>query len=204
MGRPAGVKGADTMRAIRKAAITRICRHGFEAMNLRDLAADVNLRIGSLYNHVPQKQEFLAALLEGIMRELLQDLQERMAGLVEPSERLQAFVRFHIEWHTARKEETFIGNMELRSLTPEQYARVIAYRKAYEKFLRAIVADGVKARLWELDDTRVTTLALLSMLTGIGTWYREDGRLTQEKLIRIYQRLAQRLVGARVAKKDIG
>ena len=98
------------------------------------------------------------------MQELLQDLAGRMAGLTDPLERLQAFVRFHIEWHTARKEETFIGNMELRSLSPEQYARIISYRKEYEGYLRAILADGVKAKLWKLDDLRVTTLALLSLL----------------------------------------
>ena len=182
------------MRAIRRAAIARIYRDGFEAMNLRDLAADVNLRLGSLYNHVPQKQEFLADLLEGIMLELLQDFQQRMEGLTGPMERLQAFVRFHIEWHTARQEETFIGNMELRSLTPEQYERVIGLRKDYEAQLRAILADGQKAGLWKLDDLRVTTLALLSLLTGISVWYREGGRLSQERLIRIYQRLALRLL----------
>jgi AcrR family transcriptional regulator len=195
MGRPAGVSGADTMRAIRKAAISRIYRHGFEAMNLRDLAADVNLRLGSLYNHVPQKQEFLASLLEAIMSELLADLDSRMAGLHDPLERLLRFVRFHIEWHTARKEETFIGNMELRSLTPAQYESVAEKRKQYEGHLRAILADGAKAGLWRLDDLHVTTLALLSLLTGISTWYRADGRLSQERLIRIYRRLTQRLVG---------
>lgn len=195
MARPAGVKGADTLRAVRKAAITRIYAHGFEAMNLRDLAADVDLRIGSLYNHVPQKQEFLFTLVEGIMQELLQDFDARMAGLQDPTERLLAFVRFHIEWHTARRMETFIGNTELRSLTPGQYGRIVAYRKTYEKHLRSILADGVKARAWELEDTRVTTLALLSMLTGIGSWYREDGRLKQERLVRLHQRMARRLVG---------
>ncbi len=195
MGRPTGVNGADTMRAIRKAAISRIYRHGFEAMNLRDLAADVNLRLGSLYNHVPQKQEFLANLLEDIMRELLQDLHLRMGGLADPHQRLLRFVRFHIEWHTARKEETFIGNMEQRSLTAEQRARFVAQRKEYEAHLRAILIEGEKAGLWRLDDVRVTTLALLSMLTGIGSWYRTDGRLRQERLIKIYQGLAQRLLG---------
>jgi AcrR family transcriptional regulator len=195
MGRPTGVSGADTMRAIRKAAISRIYRDGFEAMNLRDLAADVNLRLGSLYNHVPQKQVFLANLLEDIMRELLQDLHVRMGGLTDPQQRLLRFVRFHIEWHTARKEETFIGNMEQRSLTEEQRARFVAQRKEYEAHLRTILTDGEKAGLWRLDDVRVTTLALLSMLTGIGSWYRTDGRLRQERLIKIYQGLAQRLLG---------
>ena len=195
MGRPAGVKGADTMRAIRKAAIARIARDGFEAMNLRDLASDVNLRVGSLYNHVPHKQEFLADLLEGIMLELLQDLQQRMNGLADPVDRLLQFVRFHIEWHTARRDETFIGNMELRSLSPEQYQRVVAYRKAYEAHVRGILGDGVRAGAWQLEDTRITTLALLSLLTGVSAWYRQGGRLGQEKLIRVYQGLALRLVG---------
>lgn len=195
MGRPTGVNGADTMRAIRKAAIARIYRDGFEAMNLRDLAADVNLRLGSLYNHVPQKQVFLANLLEDIMRELLQDLHVRMGGLTDPQQRLLRFVRFHIEWHTARKQETFIGNMEQRSLTEAQRARFVAQRKEYEAHLRTILTDGEKAGLWRLDDVRVTTLALLSMLTGIGSWYRTDGRLRQERLIKIYQGLAQRLLG---------
>ncbi|MBC7376043.1 MAG: TetR/AcrR family transcriptional regulator [Burkholderiaceae bacterium] len=195
MGRPAGVNGADTLRAIRKAAISRIYRRGFEAMNLRDLAADVNLRLGSLYNHVPQKQEFLASLLEGIMLELLGDLDAQMAGLAGPMERLDRFVRFHIEWHTARKEETFIGNMELRSLSKPQYDKVVAMRRQYEQHLRKILVDGQKAGLWKLADASVTTPALLSLLTGIGGWYREDGRLGQPRLIRIYQRLARQLLG---------
>lgn len=183
------------MRAIRKAAIARIYRHGFEAMNLRDLAADVNLRLGSLYNYIPQKQDFLASLLEEIMRELLEDFERRMAGLTDPMQRLLAFVQFHIEWHTVRKQETFIGNMELRSLTRAQYEAIVALRKTYERHLRDILADGRRAGLWTVDDLRVTTLALLSLLTGISTWYREGGRLSQRKLIRIYQRLAQRLLG---------
>lgn len=196
MGRPAGVNGADTLRAVRKAAIERIYRHGFEAMNLRDLAADVNLRLGSLYNHVPNKQEFLGSLLEEIMLELLQDFALRMEDLPDPMQRLLTFVRFHIEWHTVRKMETFIGSMELRSLTPEQYGRIIGLRKDYETQVRAIIIEGQKAGLWNVDDVRVTTLGLLSLLTGISAWHRQDGRLGRERLIRIYQKLALRLLGA--------
>lgn len=198
MGRPAGVVGADTLRAIRKAAVARIYEHGFEAMNLRELAADVNLRLGSLYNHVPQKQALLGSLLEGILQELLQDLALQMAGLSEPQERLLRFVRFHIEWHTARRQEVFIGNMELRSLTPEQYARVRDMRQQYEAYLRQILADGKKAGLWAPDDIRITTLALMGMLTGISTWYQEDGRLSQRRLVRLYQRMVLQLLGVAV------
>jgi hypothetical protein len=118
-----------------------------------------------------------------------------MSGLAEPRERLLRFVQFHIEWHTARKEEVFIGNMELRSLSASQYRKVVALRKQYEDFLLKILADGAKARLWKLDDPRVTTYALLSMLTGISNWYRPRGRLSAARLLRIYEHMVTRLVG---------
>ena len=120
MARPVGVNGADTKKAIRQAAIKRIYHHGYEAMNLRDLAADVGLRVGSLYNYIPQKQEFLAILLESIMTELLTDFSTQMVKVSDTEQALLHFVRFHIKWHTARKEEVFIGNMELRGLSPLQ------------------------------------------------------------------------------------
>lgn len=194
MGRPAGVSGADTLAAIRKAAIARIDRFGYEAMNLRDLAADVNIRVGSLYNHVPNKQEFLAGLLEDIMRELLADLDQQMAGLSDPEQCLLQFVRFHIAWHTARRAEVFIGNSELRSLSAPQYARVIALRRRYETYLRNLLLRGRKAGVWQFEDARVTTYALLAMLTGIAHWYRPDGRLSQARLIRLYEQMVQRLL----------
>jgi len=183
------------MRSVRKAAIARIYQYGFEAMNLRDLAADVNLRVGSLYNYVPQKQEFLADLLEEILQELLADLHARTANVDDPMERLRSFVKFHIEWHTARKEEVFIGNMELRSLSSDQYERIASLRKRYEHHLQEILVAGQTKGIWTLEDVRVTTFAMLSMLTGVCTWYRGNGRLSQARLIRVYEDLVIKMVG---------
>ncbi len=182
------------MRAIRAAALKRIYKHGYEAMNLRDLAADVGLRVGSLYNYIPQKQEFLGTLLESIMQELLDDFKQQMGKVSGPREAMQEFVRFHIQWHTARKEEVFIGNMELRSLSPEQYVRVTALRKEYEQHLLGILNQGKKEGLWAIEKTAVTAKALLSLLTGVSNWYREDGELTQERLIRLYQLMVERML----------
>jgi AcrR family transcriptional regulator len=195
MARPAGSSGADTMRAIRQAAIARIFHHGFEAMNLRDLAADVNLKIGSLYNYIPQKQEFLARLLEDILHELLSDLDTQVTPIADPYQKLLAFVRFHIEWHTARRQEVFIGNMELRSLSPEPYQRVIALRKRYETYLQGILKQGFRAGYWTRRDAKVTSYAVLAMLTGVSNWYRSDGRLSQARLIKFYQELVTNAIG---------
>lgn len=195
MARPAGANGAETMRAIRAAAIQRIYRHGYEAMNLRALAADVGLRVGSLHNYIPQKQEFLGNLIDGIMTELLLDFEAHMQGITDPGEALRQFVRFHITWHTARKEEVFIGNMELRSLSEANYARVIAKRKQYELALRAILERGRKAGLWRIENAGVTAKGILALLTGVSNWYRPEGSLSQKRLTHLYQNLVEQMLG---------
>lgn len=130
------------------------------------------------------------------MRELLDDWESRLPSTEDPQERLLHFVRFHIEWHTARKEEVFIGNMELRSLSAEQHKQVTALRRQYERLLQEILADGCEKGLWELADVRVTTFALLSMLTGVCNWYSPKGRLSQQELIAIYEDLVLRMLKA--------
>jgi AcrR family transcriptional regulator len=182
------------MRLIRQAAIRRIYRYGYEAMNLRALAADVGLRVGSLHNYIPQKQEFLANLIDGIMTELLLDFEKHMANVTEPAEAIRQFVRFHIDWHTARKEEVFIGNMELRSLSPEQYTRVTAKRKQYERHLRAILEQGKRQGLWSIENPGVTAKGILALLTGVSNWYRADGSLAQPRLMRLYELMVERML----------
>lgn len=196
MGRPVGSSGTETMRAIRSAAIQRIYQRGYEAMSLRELAADVGLRGGSLHNYIPQKQEFLANLLDEIMTELLLDFEKQMVGVSNAKEAIERFVSFHIEWHTQRKEEVFIGNMELRSLSPEQYERVTAKRRRYEQHLKEILERGKKSEGWTVENADVAAKAILALLTGVSNWYHPEGRLSRARLTRMYQAMVSRMLKA--------
>ena len=51
------------MEAIRKAGLRLIFEHGYAAMSLRQLAAEVGIQSGSLYNHISTKQELLFDLI---------------------------------------------------------------------------------------------------------------------------------------------
>lgn len=190
MVRTAGSSGAKTMKAIRSAAIKRIYKHGFEAMRLRDLAADVGIQAGSLYNYITQKQEFLYQLLTEILEELIEDLDQALLNCPKhPKERLKIFVDFHIRWHTARRMEVFIGNMELRSLLPKHYEKVVVMRTSYEDKLTDILEAGNKANIWSVTDTKITTYAFIAMLTGVCNWYRPGGAVSQDELVALYTRL---------------
>jgi AcrR family transcriptional regulator len=177
------------MEAIRKAGLRLIFEHGYEAMSLRQLAAEVGIQAGSLYNHISTKQELLFDLIQDHINELLRQLDRALDGKQAPEERLRAFVTFHVTYHMTRKREVFIANSELRSLEPRNYEAIVALRGAYEQRLAAILADGVEQGAFEVGDIQVATFAIIALLTGLCSWYRPGGRLTREAIVAAHEKL---------------
>jgi AcrR family transcriptional regulator len=189
MARTIGSHGPKTMEAIRKAGLRLIFEHGYAAMSLRQLAAEVGIQSGSLYNHISTKQELLFDLIQDHINELLRQLDRALDGKQAPEERLRAFVTFHVTYHMTRKREVFIANSELRSLEPRNYEAIVALRGAYEQRLAAILADGVEQGAFEVGDIQVATFAIIALLTGLCSWYRPGGRLTREAIVAAHEKL---------------
>jgi len=198
MARTIGSHGPKTLEAIRKAGVRLIFEHGYEAMSLRQLAAEVGIQAGSLYNHISTKQELLFDLVQDHIDDLLRQLDLALEGKIDPVDRLRAFVAFHVTYHMTRKRETFIANSELRSLEPKNYEVVVAMRGAYEGRLTEILADGVSQGVFDVVDVQVATFAILALLTGPCTWYRPGGRLTKEAIVAAHEKLVLSGVGAEV------
>ena len=189
MARTVGSHGPRTMEAIRKAGLRLIFEHGYAAMSLRQLAAEVGIQSGSLYNHISTKQELLFDLIRDHINELLRQLDRALEGKQRPSDKLRAFVAFHVTYHMTRKREVFIANSELRSLEPKNYEAIVALRGAYEQRLAAILADGAGQGVFEVADVQVATFAIIALLTGLCTWYRPGGRLTREAIVAAHEKL---------------
>ena len=183
MARTVGSSGPKTLAAIRKAGLDLIHRHGYEAMSLRRLAAEVGLREGSLYNHIASKQELLFSLVDDHMDQLLAALTQALSGVEGDQERLEAFIVFHLRYHMQRPAEVFVINSELRSLDEKGLATIVAKRNSYEAVLIGILDKIART------DSRVAAKAIIAMLTGVCTWYRPGGRLSIEEITALYVRL---------------
>ena len=65
----------------------------------------------------------------------------------------------------------------------------MALRGAYEQRLAGILTEGVAKGAFEVADVQVATFAILSLLTGLCTWYRPGGRLTREAIVDAHEKL---------------
>ncbi|WP_134679280.1 TetR/AcrR family transcriptional regulator [Paracoccus ravus] len=194
MARTQGSKAEITGPLIRDSARSLFARHGYAAVSMRQIAAEVGVQAGALYAYTPDKQALLVDLLRGHMERLLAEWRDDAS---RPAlERLDAFLRFHIQTSLDSSEAVFLSYMELRSLSPENRREIAALRRRYEDALEAILAAGEAEGVMRIPDRRLTTMALIAMLTGVTNWYREDGRLDQERVVAVYRDLVRGAVGA--------
>lgn len=161
---------------------------------MRTIAAEVGVQAGALYNYTPDKQ----TLLFDLMRTHMDDLLAQSADdLTQPAiKRLHDFVSFHIRFHGDRPDAVFIAYMELRNLTPENFATIEGLRRTYEDRLETILRDGVEQGVFQMADTKIVTLAIIAMLTGVNTWFRQGGRLSLEEVVDQYWDMVRKAVGA--------
>lgn len=196
--RTAGSSREVTWSAIRQAGIELLYQHGFEAMNLRELAHKAGLKgAGSLYNYFGSKEDFLFRIMCEIMEEILTELEQNVGPVQGEVEQIKAFVEFHIRWHTTRREETFISHMEMRSLPPARYKAYIGLRKKYEAFVVKLISAGRRSGDFSVPDVHILAQSILSMLTSISNWYHIGGRVSQKRLIEIHQEVVLAMLRGR-------
>ena len=194
MARTQGSHSDITGPRVRAAALKLFAQGGYAAVSMRAIAAEVGVQAGALYNYTPDKQTLLFDLMQAHMTDLLAELPEAKGQ--DPLVQLQAFVAFHIGFHADRSDEIFIAYMELRNLSPENFARIEAMRRQYEDRLESILQSGVSAGVFQVADTKIATLAIIAMLTGVNTWFRTGGRLSLDEVSVQYWDMVRKAVGA--------
>ncbi|MEL6463473.1 MAG: TetR/AcrR family transcriptional regulator [Pseudomonadota bacterium] len=194
MARTTGSHSDITGPRVRDAALRLFARQGYAAVSMRQIAAEVGVQAGALYNYTPDKQTLLFELMRSHMVELLAEAPVDMSA--SPTQRLEAFVRFHIGFHHARPDAVFIAYMELRNLAPANFTEIEALRGKYEAMLEGILRDGARAGVFDVSDAKIATMAVIAMLTGVTTWFRAEGRLSLSDVQDQYWAMVRKAVTA--------
>jgi len=196
MARKTGSSGEKTAADLRAAATQLFARHGYAAVSMRQIAAVVGVQAGALYLYIADKQALLFDLLDAHMTSLAAAwADESAAAAPDPAAQLEQFVRFHLHWHLARADAVFISYMELRNLTPENFAKIEARRRDYEDVLDGILRAGVATGVFSLPETRLGVFGIIALLNGVNTWFRAGGRLSLDEVSAVYLEMVRAAVG---------
>lgn len=196
MARTQGSHSDLTRPRVRAAAQSLFAQRGYAAVSMRQIAAEVGVQAGALYNYTPDKQALLFDLMQQHMSELLGAL-AALPTESDPLAALEAFTRFHIEFHLERPDAVFIAYMELRNLSQAHFEQIEQLRGQYEDALAHVLQRGLDAGVFEITNVRIATRAVIAMLTGVTTWYRDSGALSRGDVEEVYWQMVRGAVGAR-------
>lgn len=171
---------------ILEAATALFYDNGYHASTMREVAAAVGIKAGSLYNHFASKEDLLFRIARDTMEELLVGGLRAVEPHERPRDRLRALVTWHVVYHAERRLQAKVADDQLHALGPDRRGAVIGMRDGYERLWKEILDAGRETHGWRVPDTPVVTFAITTMCTAVDTWYREDGRLSPAEIAAIY------------------
>ncbi|ROO24028.1 transcriptional regulator [Salinisphaera orenii MK-B5] len=136
---------ADNLARIVGAMLRLANRSGFAGMTLRELATASGLSLGGLYAYIRSKDELAQIVQRQIGRTLHRVLDDTLAEVAGPRERLAAAVRAHIYVTEALRDWFFFLYMEAHHLAAPRRREAMAMERASETVLADIIRAGQAA-----------------------------------------------------------
>ncbi len=189
---------------IYRAAARIFHRKGYAATSLQDIADEVGLLKGSLYYYIDSKEDLLFAIVDGDHSRGIAVIEESAAlDAPEPPVRLGAFITRWTGILSADRGYSSVSERDLRRLSPDRQAIVMAKRFRIHRFVREIIERGITEGHFHADvDPGVATNSLFEMLNGVSRWFHPSRPLSYDELAEHLRCFVLRGLGADPAAFD--
>ena len=150
---------------------------GFAAASLDEIAGQLGMSKGSLYNYISSKEELLEAVVGQPAEELLGTLRELAATDLPASEKLRRVTRMHVSVleRTYDFAAVYLHEIAGRGLGGEWASKDHEYVTLIEGILGEGVRDGDFARE---TNVLISAMALIGALNWLTRWWRVDGPIS--------------------------
>lgn len=159
------------------AATETFAEHGYASATVRQIANRCGLSTGSIFHKFASKRDLLvAAVREGTIRTYA-SVNERLAGVTDPAERLRVLVIAHLEsMHGASRPFMVVATREFHLLDESELESVVSVRDAYEKIWQEVIDGAAAAGLIATDP--LMRLFLLGAVNQTFFWYNPAAGLS--------------------------
>lgn len=194
----AATPGTDEKRErILKVAERLFAAQGYAHTTMEQIVRELGVSKPFVYYYFHNKQEIFETLswrpavaCFTTMDFAPDDLRPAHVKVIEGLERL---IRATIMHYPA----AFFAYREPQVYRPEYLAAQKKLANHFYERLCALLEQGQREGRFDLTETRITAQAACSLPGFLYAWYRPDGRLTPEAMVRELARLAWRVIGLR-------
>lgn len=192
----AGGKQRLGKEPVMASAIRNFTERGYHGTSMRNIAADANVTVASIYHHFASKQEVLQAIMVESLSDVISSTRTALLGAgTDPAAQLGALVHAWILFHTSRQAEAQIGASELRSLDEPGRRLIVALRDEQQRMFQDVVDRGVASGEFTTRYPREAARAVINMGYSVASWYSASGDVSPGEMADRYVELALGTVG---------
>ncbi len=160
-------------------------KRGYNGTPLRDIAAALNMKAGSLYYHFDSKEQLILEILTIGTENIYESVVGRVKDLPEKSSSrsiLLAAAKGHLEALLEKGDYTSTGIRNYGQLPKPIQSKVLLVRDKYEDLWRGWLSEAKeKGEIRPDVDLKVLRLTILGALNRTLEWYRK-GDLSVEQI----------------------
>jgi TetR/AcrR family transcriptional regulator len=160
--------------AILRVAAQLFRERGFADTGMRDIAQAADLSAANLYYYFDGKNDLLFYCQDRALDRMLDAVAAARRDGGGAADRLRRIFVAHVR--TLLDDiEGATAHLQVDGLAPPQRAAIVRKRDRYERALRRVVADGIRAGELAALDPAIVVRAMLGALNWTVTWYRPGG-----------------------------
>jgi len=184
------------LELILRSAARIFAEKSYHSTSMRDISRATGVSLAGLYHYCKSKEELLFLIQDHCFGRVLQRLEERLQGELDPIAKLRIFVDNHLCFFAANMAEMKVLSHEAESLAGDLHEHVSTRKRQYTRTARKILSEVIAAgsprpprRQGQLKrntkpvDITVATYALFGMMNWIYNWYDPRGKLSVSQLV---------------------
>jgi AcrR family transcriptional regulator len=167
---------------IQEAAARLFRDRGYRATSMRDLAAAVDLKASSLYNHIRSKEELLRAICFENARRFLAGMKTVEEAPLNAAQKVRRLIGLHIRIATEDVTSVTAFNDEWRHLPEPHLSEFKALRRNYENRFKAIIEAGIAEGMLKPLNSSIVLFTIFSAIRWLYDWYRPGREVDAQTL----------------------
>lgn len=179
-------------KMIEEVALRLMGRDGFASVSMRQVAAELGVQVGALYNHVPDKQQMLARVIFAAL-DSVEAAWDSALSVEDIAGRIDAVLLAHLRFVLHAPEAAALPERDLQFLSADDQEQVSSRIAARRSRLEGLLRDGRDAGILKFPDAGIMATAVLSTVEGVGRW-APTSDLSEERIERITLNLVRRLM----------
>ncbi|WP_378941654.1 TetR/AcrR family transcriptional regulator [Mesorhizobium sp. ANAO-SY3R2] len=182
---------------ILEAAVEVFYEQGYEKATLDDVARKLDVTKPFIYSYYNSKATLLAAICVRSIEESLRQIDAVLVADLDPVGSLRLLGKLFTRVVLGNQRYMAIFAREEKNLNEADFKRISDMRREFDRKLNVLLQRGMDDGVFNIPDRQIAALAIGGLVSWSYVWYRENQRLSADKISDLMTDLILNLVHTR-------